>query len=104
MAGACGFEKDPAKAFGYFTAAAQKGYTESYVHLYGLYNSGTGVEPNRTKALEYLHAAVEADYSPAYLLMGMEILENSASSPERQAEGAALLLKAAEDGDMMAQL
>lgn len=104
MAGACGFEKNSAKAAEYFSAAAQKGYAESYVHLYGLYNSETGAEQNHAKALECLKAAVEADYSPAYLLLGIEILQNSASSPERQAEGAALLRKAAEDGDMMAQL
>ena len=104
MAGACGFEENPAKAAAYFSAAAEKGFVESNVHLYGLYDAGKGVAKDKAKGLAFLQAACDADYYPACVMMGMEILQKSASSPEGQSEGVSYLLKAAEGGDPIGQL
>ena len=104
MAGVCGFENDPAKAAGYFMKAARNGFAESNLHLFRLYKEGAGVEKDNDKALEHLKAACDGEFAPAMVIMGMEILQTAASSPELQAEAVGYFLKAAEKSDPIGQL
>ena len=104
QSGAGGLEKNPEKALEYFRRAAEQGYAESMVHLYVIYRNREGTEQNKATALQYLRAASDADYYPACVMLGMELLQGSQASPERQEEGVALLLKAAEGDDPIGQL
>lgn len=101
--GACGFEQDFVKSAEYFTKAADLGSLQAMVHLYAMYHEGTGVEKNRDKAIGYLKAASEADYFPACVMLGMELMNAPDASPEQHAEAAALFLRAAEGGEPIGQ-
>ncbi len=64
-----GVEKDPAKAFAYFKAAAERGFPEAQYNLGICYFNGSGVAKDKKQAVRWCNAAARQGMLAAQALM-----------------------------------
>ena len=102
--GFCGEEKAQSEAVAYFEKAAGEGEAESMFHLSMIYDNGIGVEKDSVTSEKYLVMAAENKHPDACLMLALKKFADKNGSAVERAEGAALLLTAAEGGNVNAQV